>query len=193
MSRRHALIAAGFFTLALVAGGLVPESIRESLRWSREVPTIEWLWRSWCAHWLHLDLAHALVNAAGFLLVWVWLATSFTAVGWVVVAVIGIASIDLGLWWLTSFDWYVGASALIHSVAAAGITARVLDGDRFARWIALAGVLKLLLEQAFTPGSLTTGAMIATDAHLIGAVAGFLCGSVFASTGWCRSRSVAIS
>lgn len=163
------------------------------LRWSREAPAIEWLWRSWCAHWVHLDLNHALLNAAGFLLVAAWLSTSLTMIGWMIVAVAAIVSIDLGLWWLTRFEWYVGASALIHALAAAGITVKVLDGERFSRWAALAGILKLIFEQFSAPILLVGGATVATDAHVFGVVAGVLCGLVFASTGWCRSRTVTLS
>ena len=73
------------------------------LRWSREAPAIEWLWRSWCAHWVHLDLNHALLNAAGFLLVAAWLSTSLSVRGWIIVTASAIVSIDIGLWSLTSF------------------------------------------------------------------------------------------
>jgi len=163
------------------------------LRWSREAPAIEWLWRSWCAHWVHLDLNHALLNAAGFLLVAAWLSTSLSVRGWISVTASAIVSIDIGLWSLTSFEWYVGASALTHALAAAGITMKIFDGDRLSRWAAFFGVLKLTSEQFAMPVALVDGATVAGDAHVFGAVAGVLCGSVFASTGWCRSRSVTFS
>lgn len=193
MSRRHHLVTAALIALGFVAGGLVSESTRITLRWSRDAPAIEWLWRSWCAHWVHLDLHHALLNAAGFLLIVAWLSTSLTTSGWIIVAVSAIVLIDFGLWWLTSLDWYVGASALIHALAAAGITVKTIDGERLSRWAALAGVLKLAFEQFAAPVRLVDGVTVAADAHLFGVVAGLLCGSVFASTGWCRARSVTSS
>jgi rhomboid family GlyGly-CTERM serine protease len=180
-------------SLVFLAGGLLSESTRQMLRWSREVPAIEWLWRSWCAHWVHLDLNHSLLNVAGFLLVTAWLSTAITLSGWAVVVVVAIAAIDFGLWWLTRFEWYVGASALIHALAAAGITVKVFDGERFSRWVALLGLLKLASEQFVFPVALVGGAIAAVDAHLFGAVAGVLCGSVFAATGWCRARSATLS
>jgi rhomboid family GlyGly-CTERM serine protease len=193
MSQRSHLTAAGLISLVFLAGGLLAESTRQMLRWSREAPAIEWLWRSWCAHWVHLDLNHALVNAAGFLLVAAWLSTAFTLTGWAIVIVAAIVAIDVGLWWLTRFEWYVGASAMIHALAAAGITVKLFEGERFSRWVALAGLLKLAYEQLAMPVALVGGATAAVDAHLFGVVAGALCGSVFASTGWCRARSVTLS
>lgn len=169
-------------------GGIAPASVREALRWSREAPALEWIWRGWCAHWLHLDLKHALVNVAGFLLVWAWLSPSFAATGWITVVIVAIITIDLGLWWFTTLDWYVGASAVIHAMAASGITARVIAGDRFASGFAILGLLKLAIEQWTVPGKLVGGTIVATDAHLFGVIAGVLCGLFFASTGWGRSK-----
>ncbi|MEN9526086.1 MAG: hypothetical protein RLY56_37 [Pseudomonadota bacterium] len=193
MSRRIDLAIAALIAISFLVGGLIPEPIRELLRWSREAPPIEWLWRSWCAHWLHLDLRHALLNAAGFGLVFAWLSNALTKKGWVIVSAVAIISIDLGLWWLTAFEWYVGSSALIHSIAAAGIAIRIADGERLAFVAAFVGLLKLAFEQLSDTGALISGVLVATDAHLFGAVAGAICGLIFASTGWCRPRSVTLS
>lgn len=191
MTRRYHLITASLISLVFVLGGLVPASVREALRWSREASAIEWLWRSWCAHWLHLDLRHALLNVAGFLLVWVWLSTSLVAIGWFAVIVVAIITIDLGLWWFTNFEWYVGASAVIHAMAASGIAVRVIAGERFAYGIAAVGLIKLALEQWFEPGALVGGAIVATDAHFFGVLAGVCCGLIFATTGWGRPKRLA--
>lgn len=193
MSRRIDLAIAALIAISFLVGGLIPEPIRELLRWSREAPPIEWLWRSWCAHWLHLDLRHALLNAAGFGLVFAWLSNALTKKGWVIVSAVAIISIDLGLWWLTAFEWYVGSSALIHSIAAAGIAIRIADGERLAFVAAFVGLLKLAFEQLSDTGALISGVLVATDAHIFGAVAGAICGLIFASTGWCRLRSVTLS
>ncbi len=193
MSRRIDLAIAALIAISFLVGGLIPEPIRELLRWSREAPPIEWLWRSWCAHWLHLDLRHALLNAAGFGLVFAWLSNALTKKGWVIVSAVAIISIDLGLWWLTAFEWYVGSSALIHSIAAAGIAIRIADGERLAFVAAFVGLLKLAFEQLSDTGALISGVLVATDAHIFGAVAGAICGLIFASTGWCRPRSVTLS
>jgi rhomboid family GlyGly-CTERM serine protease len=193
VSRRIDLAIAALIAISFLVGGLIPEPIRELLRWSREAPPIEWLWRSWCAHWLHLDLRHALLNAAGFGLVFAWLSNALTKKGWVIVSAVAIISIDLGLWWLTAFEWYVGSSALIHSIAAAGIAIRIADGERLAFVAAFVGLLKLAFEQLSDTGALISGVLVATDAHLFGAVAGAICGLIFASTGWCRPRSVTLS
>jgi hypothetical protein len=138
-------------------------------------------------------LRHALLNAAGFGLVFAWLSNALTKKGWVIVSAVAIISIDLGLWWLTAFEWYVGSSALIHSIAAAGIAIRIADGERLAFVAAFVGLLKLAFEQLSDTGALISGVLVATDAHLFGAVAGAICGLIFASTGWCRPRSVTLS
>jgi len=193
VSRRIDLAIAGLIAISFLVGGIIPEPVRELLRWSRDASVLEWLWRSWCAHWLHLDLAHASLNAAGFGLVFAWLSDALTKKGWVIVSVAAIVSIDLGLWWLTNFEWYVGSSALIHAIAAAGIVIRMVDGERFAFVLALVGLLKLAFEQYSDTSTLISGVLIATDAHLFGAVSGLICGLIFASTGWCRPRLIALS
>jgi uncharacterized membrane protein (DUF4010 family) len=94
-----------------------------------------------------------------------------------------VAAIDLGLWFVNvDLQWYVGASGLLHTAMAAGIVRRMIARDVVAWVLGVVGVGKLLYEHfsgamPFTP----SGALVVTDAHLYGAVAGVLCGVLLSS------------
>ncbi len=136
---------------------------------------------------MHLDLQHAVLNVLGLLLIWMLFARAFSRVQWLAIVVAGVAAVDLGLWLVNvELQWYVGASGVLHAAMAAGIVRRMIEHDRIAWVLGVLGIAKLLQEH-FT-GALpftTSGAMIVTDAHLYGALAGMICG-VFLRPRECR-------
>jgi rhomboid family GlyGly-CTERM serine protease len=130
---------------------------------------------------VHLDLRHALLNVVGLLLVWALFAASFRAWQWVVILLAGIASIDTGLWLLNpGLAWYVGASGLLHAAMTAGIVQQMIQRDRIAWLLGVLGAAKLLYEH-FSGALPLSGdaAMVVTDAHLYGALAGAVFGVVW--------------
>lgn len=129
-------------------------------------------WRLASAHWVHLDLRHALLNAAGLALVWALFARDYRPAHWLIVVIASMLAIDAGLWFgAPQIEWYVGASGWLHGVMAAGALAhlrrREVDG-----WV-LAVVLaaKLLIEQ-YMPLPFAGNAPVVVQAHLYGAIGG---------------------
>lgn len=178
--RRGVLAAAiAAVLLGLAALGAGP---RLALRWDRTALAAGEAWRLATGHFVHLDLEHALLNVAGMLLVWALFARLFSALQWLVIVVAGIAAIDLGLWLVNvELWWYVGASGVLHAAMAAGIVRQMIAGDRIAWGLGVVGVGKLLYEHFSGALPLTSaGALVVTDAHLYGAVAGMACGLWFA-------------
>ena len=64
----------------------VGEPAREALHWSRSGIAAGEHWRWLTAHLVHLDLAHAVLNAAGLALVWVLFFDLYSVRRWLLVA-----------------------------------------------------------------------------------------------------------
>ena len=168
--RGYALLGTLVLMAALEWGG---DPMRLALRYQRgAVADGEW-WRLLTAHLVHLDLAHAVVNAAGLVLVWALVVDEFPMRRWALVVLLSMFAISGGLWMLyPSVDWYVGASGVLHGLLAAGILGGVRRGDRVA-WIALVLlVLKLGFESWAGPLAFTEGKPVVTAAHWLGALGG---------------------
>lgn len=158
----------------LALGG---ETLQEMLRWSRSGIAAGEHWRWVTGHFVHLDFAHAALNAAGLVLVWALFATIWSPRRWLLIVVLGITGIDLGLWWLSDIEWYVGLSGLLNTLAAAGIVRAIIDGDRMAWVVGLLGLAKLVAENLAGPMPfMPSGVPVVLDAHLYGALVGMVCG-----------------
>jgi rhomboid family GlyGly-CTERM serine protease len=169
-----ALLIACAAILLLALGG---ETLQQALRWSRVGIAEGEHWRWVTGHFVHLDLAHAALNAAGLALVWVLFARVWSPRRWLLIVVLGMAGIDLGLWWLSDIEWYVGLSGLLNTLAAAGIVREIIDGDRMAWVVGLLGLAKLVYENiAGAMPFMQPGIPVVLDAHLYGALVGMCCG-----------------
>jgi rhomboid family GlyGly-CTERM serine protease len=135
----------------------------------------EW-WRLLSAHIVHLDARHALWNAAGLALLWALFARSYRPWRWAVALALIVAAVAAGFWFLSpGLQWYVGASALLHGVFAAGAIAMIRTGERLGWVAAVALAVKLAWEQWQGPLPLTHGPVV-TVSHVYGAVGGLLAG-----------------
>ena len=158
--------------LDLVLG--LGDSVNSLLGYDRAAIAAGGWWRLLTAHIVHLDLHHLLLNELGLVLMWSLFADDYTVVEWALIVMSGALGIGAGLWWLSPrIGWYVGASGVLHSVMAAG-AAKHLAAREWDRWI-LAGCLcvKLAYEQfgGHEP------ALVVVDAHLYGALSGFVVGA----------------
>ncbi len=158
--------------LDLVLG--LGDSVAELLRYDRAAIAAGGWWRLLTAHIVHLDVHHLVLNELGLVLVWSLFADAFDAVSWTLIVLAGALAISCGLWWLSPrVVWYVGASGVLHSIMAAG-AAKHLAAREWDRWILIVCLgVKLAYEQfgGHEPP------MVVVDAHLYGAVAGFLVGA----------------
>jgi rhomboid family GlyGly-CTERM serine protease len=133
------------------------------------------LWRLVTAHFIHLDLEHAVLNTLGITLMWALFARDYRPRQWVSIVAGSIIAIDAGLWLCSStVRWYVGSSGALHGVMAAGTYAhlrrRDLDG-----WLLCAFLIgKLAYEQlaGALPFYVSSAGAVIVDAHLYGALGG---------------------
>lgn len=159
--------------LALGALALGGEPVRDALRYERGALAAGQWWRLLSAHAVHLDAAHALVNAAGLVLVWGIAIDELSPRRWLAVVLAAALSIGAGLWWLVpGVAWYVGASGVLHGMLTAGVLAGARRGDRVAVIALVLLALKLAYEQWQGPLAFTDGKPVVTAAHTLGALGG---------------------
>jgi rhomboid family GlyGly-CTERM serine protease len=150
------------------------DSVGQLLRYDRSAIAAGGWWRLLTAHIVHLDAHHLILNELGLVLVWSLFAQDYDPVEWCAIVLTGALAISSGLWWLSPrVSWYVGASGVLHSVMAAG-AAKHLAMRAWDRWILIVGLsAKLAWEQ--WGGS--AAPLIVVDAHLYGALSGFILGA----------------
>jgi rhomboid family GlyGly-CTERM serine protease len=165
------------------------DTVNAVLRYDRGAIAAGGWWRLLTAHLVHLDLHHLVLNSLGLVLVWSLFASDYDAIEWTVIVLCGALAISSGLWWLSpQVGWYVGSSGVLHSVVAAG-TARHIAARLWDRWLLLVLLTgKLAYEQLGGPEP----PLVVVDAHLYGAVAGFIVGAALCGrTAIIRHRSSA--
>ena len=168
--RGLALLAA---CLLLCLPALSGEPLRALLRYERAGLAAGQWWRLLTAHLVHLDLHHALLNAAGLALMWALFERDYSPRQWLRILLASIAAIDAGLWLRDSTVlWYVGSSGALHGIMAAGTLAHLRQGEREG-WL-LAGILllKLAYEQWLGALPLSGSDPVVVDAHLYGVLGG---------------------
>jgi rhomboid family GlyGly-CTERM serine protease len=159
--------------LLLLLPTLMGDGGRDLLRYERgALARGEW-WRLVSGHLVHLDLRHAVLNAAGLALVWALFARDYSPRAWVAIVVGAMAAIDAGLWLGDStVQWYVGSSGVLHGAMAAGAIAHVRAGEREGWLLAALLAAKLLYEQSIGALPLSGNDPVVVDAHLYGVLGG---------------------
>lgn len=168
------LAAAVLVVLLPLAGG---DALREALRYDRLQLARGQVWRLVTAHVVHLDAGHALLNAAGLVLLWVLFAGLGTTRYWLRAGFGSLLAIAAGFWWLQpGLAWYVGASGLLHGFMGAGLVALGRQRDPIALPATLVFAAKLAWEQSVGPLPFETHGTVIVAAHLYGALGGCAAG-----------------
>ena len=150
------------------------DNVDQLLRYDRGAIAAGGWWRLLTAHIVHLDVHHLILNELGLVLVWSLFAQDYDAVEWCVIVLSGALAISSGLWWLSPrVGWYVGASGVLHSVMAAGVAKHLADRT-WDRWILGLG---LCAKLAWEQWGGHEAPLIVVDAHLYGALCGFVVGA----------------
>lgn len=171
--------AIGIATL-MIALAVLGEPARDALQWTRSgsMPG-EW-WRFLTAHFIHLDLFHAMLNAAVLVAMASLFGDAFSPARHALHLCLGMLFIDVGLVALSDLDWYVGFSGVLHTLAAAAVVRLIIERHDPTAWgIALFGLGKITYENLVGAMPFTAvGTAVATDAHLFGVIAGMMAGLV---------------
>jgi len=177
--------AYGLALLAAVALFLLPEidgaAARDALSYQRAALAEGQWWRLLTAHFVHLDLEHAALNAMGLVLMWALFARDYPPLRWLAIYLGTALTVSAGLWWFSpEVAWYVGASGALHGVMTAGTLAHLRRGDLDGWILAIFIVVKLGYEQLAGALPFAGSPDTVVDAHLYGAIGGvvlaLLCG-----------------
>jgi rhomboid family GlyGly-CTERM serine protease len=157
----------------LLAPELAGPGAREALQYDRGLlGRGEW-WRLLSAHFVHLDLEHAVLNGLGLVLMWGLFARDYAPLRWLAIYLASALAVGVGLWFFNpELDWYVGASGALHGVMAAGTLAHLRRGDLDGWILALFIVGKLGYEQFAGAMPFAGSPDTIVDAHLYGATGG---------------------
>lgn len=171
-----ALVATLLALFGLATGG---QPLSLALRYERTALTHYQWWRLIGAHWVHLNLRHALLNCAGLVLLWILFAREFSPRRWLWIVAASVLCIDAGLWFLRpGVEWYLGASGVLHGVLAAGACAWYRRGDALGAALLLLLVVKMIYEQNTGASVFEHDLPLVPDAHLFGALGGVLAACV---------------
>ena len=160
---------------ALLALGLLPTAAVDALAWVRPLAG-DALWRFLTAHVVHLGFAHAVLNAAALVLLAGLVGPLLPARQWAAHWVLASLAIS-SLLWLTEPELvrYVGASGVLHAIAATG-GILMFRTRPFEAACLVGGLILKLGWEATRGGNPATadliGGAIVTESHLFGTMAG---------------------
>ncbi|NOZ51573.1 MAG: rhombosortase [Gammaproteobacteria bacterium] len=164
--------------LSLTFLGFFGSDVTLWLRFDRNAIFAGEIWRLLSGHLTHLSWSHLLMNAAGLALIWALFRRRLSNGRWIQVMVISALLISLLLLLLNpQLRWYVGFSGILHAMFVVGCIYDSKAGRWDAKLLLFIIIAKLAWEQIIgpLPGSETTaGGAVIVDAHLYGAVSGYL-------------------
>ncbi|MCL1048971.1 rhombosortase [Shewanella abyssi] len=136
-------------------------------------------WRLFSGNFLHTNAWHLVMNLAGLWVILLLHEQHYNAKSLLVVVIA--LSLTQGMGLLMFFPetkGYVGLSGMLHGLFVYGAVLDITKGLKTGYLLTLGVMLKVLYEQTFGASSEVTaliGARVATEAHLVGLVSGFIC------------------
>ncbi|MDO6579784.1 rhombosortase [Photobacterium sp. 2_MG-2023] len=174
MLSRSLLLSLLATCLFCVAAQLAP--LHALLEWQRPLIEAGQWWRILTGNFTHTNWAHLGMNVSGLLIISYLFRFYLTAgrFGLLLASLSLIVGLSL---FLTKLDGYAGLSGLLHGVFIWGACQDIRTQRAGGRLLLIAGILKISWD-LYSGGSAETASMIkaqiAVEAHLAGAVGGFL-------------------
>lgn len=134
-------------------------------------------WTLLTAHWVHLTLNHAALNAATFA-VFALLLPKLRQLSWLALLVLVCSlTVDLGVLLRHEVAWYVGFSGVLYGTMTGAAAIEALRRDRLSGLILVGLFVKFGFDQAWgTPATTVAfvGGRVLSEAHIYGASGGLL-------------------
>lgn len=150
----------------------------DALRYDRQAIAQGALWQLLSGHLVHLNWNHFWLNMAGLLLVGVFFGKYRPVFYWLGLLLLSAFIVGIGLFYFnTDMKWYVGMSGVLHGLFVVGCWYEYRRYKISGLVLLFLFLGKLVWEQFAgpLPGSESmTGGKVMVDAHLYGAVAGFI-------------------
>lgn len=141
-------------------------------------------WRIISGHWVHSNHYHLLINIAACAALWSLHSSFYSSRRLLTVILLCSLVISGAVIIQGELSRYVGFSAVLHGLFSWGCWMSIKKGD-YLGWVLLAGLAAKLIYEQTAGGSSYTASLIAMDvaidAHIYGAVTGFIIGFVQAS------------
>ena len=149
-----------------------------SLSYTRDLILDGELWRLLTASLVHTSVNHALLNAAGVVVLWLLHGDYYHSTRYLGIIMFTSLGTTLGLLVFNSdLAWYAGLSGALHGIFVWGMVHDFEKGERTA-WLLCTGLLIKLSWEYLYGGdpsvALLIGSPVAADAHLYGSASGLL-------------------
>lgn len=139
-------------------------------------------WRLLTANLVHTNFTHALLNAAGLVLLPLMFERPARVWPWAIALIVCSLGTGLGLYFFTPLSWYVGLSGALHGLFLFGALASAPQLKSRETLIGLCVLAKIIWESLFGAELGTEqliGASVVTEAHAFGGITGILAGCIF--------------
>jgi rhomboid family GlyGly-CTERM serine protease len=162
--------------LLAIAAGTGGSSLRLFARYDRSALANGELWRLLSGHFVHLSLAHLIMNLAALAALALLFSATLKAADWVLIALASALAIDAGLYGFhPDIAWYVGLSGILHGFWLGGALQGAMLRQPMMRWLLAILALKLAYEAVFGPmpfSADTAGGPVVVVAHAYGSLGG---------------------
>jgi len=167
------------------------DSLNSILRYQSDWSETGEYWRVITGHFVHLGMAHFLLNALGLIAIWLMYGQVYSHKGWVIFIIICCMGMSLGFTFFdSSLEWYVGLSGLLHGLVYFALTPVLYknykEGHLFKKFeditIAVIFGVKVIYEKTigavpFTSSS--SGGEVVVNAHFYGTLIGIMLGTIY--------------
>jgi len=154
-----------------------------TLRFDRDSISDGQWWLLLTGNFVHLGQSHLFMNMAGLALIVALVWPNYTALQWSTVIVVSSLTVGIAIYLRDpNTYWYVGFSGTLHGLLLAGSLADFRRYPFSASALTVLVIGKLGWEQFYgpLPGSESiAGGPVMVNAHLYGAIGGFVCAAAF--------------
>lgn len=153
------------------------------LEYRRELIAAGEFWRLFTGHFVHLNLAHAVMNAVGTVLVSLLFVTEIRRSQWWAVVLAAPVIISVGLWFKQpGLSGYAGFSGVLHGLLYFGVVRLLVTAPLLAGCVLALLIGRQAWEQtaAYNPDYLRhwIEGRVMPDAHLFGGLTGLVLGGL---------------
>jgi len=173
----HSLGPLLVFIIATIAF-IFDEQISDLLIYNRNLVAAGEYWRLISGHFFHSNGNHFMLNASAVVLLWALHGQYYNHKNYLLVFILSAMTCSLGIyWWSLNIGLYVGLSGVLHGFFVWGALMDIKQQEKTGYLLLIGVVAKIIHEQVYGASAeveILIGTNVATDAHLYGAIGGFL-------------------
>jgi rhomboid family GlyGly-CTERM serine protease len=181
IAHQHSLIVLIVSIITTIIFGVeytIGESVTQTLVYQRDLIVQGDYYRVFTAHLLHTNGAHLLLNLAALIMLWALHGRFYSIANYVAVFLFCSLTTSLGIFYYDpTLIEYVGLSGVLHGIFVFGALMDIRAKDKTGYLLLLGIILKISHEQIYGASSDVSDlieASVAVNAHLCGAVGGFV-------------------